>query len=83
MASLDYSRGGEAVRKIRSPFYSRCDIQLKRVKTGNFLHRIQHVPINIFNISHNKHVFTVLALIFVKKEKKKKRTRHQKGVLNY
>ena len=42
-ASLNYPCG-EAVRKVRSPFHSRCDTQLKRVKTGTFLHRIQHVP---------------------------------------
>ena len=31
-------------KKVRSPFHSRCDTQLKRVKTGTFLHGIQHVP---------------------------------------
>ena len=42
-ASLNHSCR-EAVRKVRSPFRSRCDPQLKGVKTGTFLHRIQHVP---------------------------------------
>ena len=40
--SLNYSCG-EAVRRVRSPFHSRCDTQLRRVITGTFLHRIQHV----------------------------------------
>ena len=76
-ASLKYSCGEavrkvrwEVVRKVRSPFHLRCDTQLKRVKTVTFLHRIQMFPINIFKISHKKHVFTmftVLALIFVNK----------------
>ena len=43
-ASLNFSCGEEAARKVRSPFHSRCDTQLKRVKTGTFLQRILYVP---------------------------------------
>ena len=60
IASLNNSCGEESIRKSRSQFHSRCYTQLKRVvKTETLLYRIQHV--------HNKHVFTVLALIFVNK----------------
>ena len=39
---------GEAVRNAMSLSHSRCDTQLKRVKSGTFLHRIQHVPNKYF-----------------------------------
>ena len=67
-------------RKVRSLLHSRCEKQLKRVKTGIFLHRIQHFPFNTLKISHNKHVFTEFALSFL--YKRQPFFQHKRGALN-
>ena len=59
---------GEAVRQVRSTFYSRCDTQIKRVKTGTSIMEFNIFTINLFKISHKNHVFAVLGLIFIKKK---------------
>ena len=55
----------KAVRKVGSPFHSRCETQLKTVKGRTFLQRIQLVSNQYLKISHHKNVFTALVLIFI------------------
>ena len=44
ISPLNYLFGEKAVRQVSSPFHSRGDTQLNRVKSGTLLYRIPYVP---------------------------------------